>query len=102
MSYMKTAMLMTAVTTLFLGVGYLIGEMGGAVIALALAAAMSGRSYRSPSSLSSAVTREHFCAAVLPDQKDIVGFPFALGTHAGRAVGHIWHCQADGVGALGQ
>ncbi|MFW8595280.1 zinc metalloprotease HtpX [Cribrihabitans neustonicus] len=41
MGYVKTAMLMAAMTALFTGVGYLIGGSGGAVIALAVAAAMN-------------------------------------------------------------
>jgi heat shock protein HtpX len=41
MGYVKTAMLMAAMTALFMGVGYLIGGSGGAVIALAVAAAMN-------------------------------------------------------------
>ena len=41
MGYMKTAMLMAAMTALFTGVGYLIGGSGGAVIALGVAAAMN-------------------------------------------------------------
>jgi len=42
MGYVKTAMLMAAMTALFMGVGYLIGGTGGAVIALVVAAAMNG------------------------------------------------------------
>ena len=34
MGYVKTAMLMAAMTALFMGVGYLIGGSGGAIIAL--------------------------------------------------------------------
>jgi heat shock protein HtpX len=41
MGYFKTAMLMAAMTALFMGVGYLIGGSGGAVIALVIAAAMN-------------------------------------------------------------
>ncbi|WP_424926847.1 zinc metalloprotease HtpX [Amaricoccus tamworthensis] len=41
MGYVKTAMLMAAMTALFMGVGYLIGGSGGAVIALVVAAAMN-------------------------------------------------------------
>ncbi|MGI3168448.1 zinc metalloprotease HtpX [Pseudooceanicola sp. C21-150M6] len=41
MGYVKTAMLMAAMTALFMGVGYLIGGAGGAVIALVVAAAMN-------------------------------------------------------------
>ena len=41
MGYVKTAMLMAAMTALFMGVGYLIGGSGGALIALVVAAAMN-------------------------------------------------------------
>ncbi len=39
MSYFRTAVLLAGLTALFMGVGYLIGGAGGAVIALAVAAA---------------------------------------------------------------
>ncbi|MEP3441104.1 MAG: zinc metalloprotease HtpX [Sulfitobacter sp.] len=41
MGYVKTAMLMAAMTTLFMGIGYLLGGAGGAVIALVIAAGMN-------------------------------------------------------------
>ncbi|TDE33034.1 zinc metalloprotease HtpX [Antarcticimicrobium sediminis] len=41
MGYLKTAVLMAAMTALFMGVGYLIGGSGGAVIALVVAAGMN-------------------------------------------------------------
>ena len=41
MGYVKTAMLMAAMTALFMGVGYLIGGSGGAAVALVVAAAMN-------------------------------------------------------------
>ena len=41
MGYVKTAMLMAAMTALFMGVGYLIGGSGGAIIALVVAAGMN-------------------------------------------------------------
>lgn len=41
MGYIKTAVLMAAMTALFTGVGYLLGGSGGAVIALVFAAAMN-------------------------------------------------------------
>ena len=39
--YFKTALLMAAMTALFMGMGALIGGQGGAVVALMLAAAMN-------------------------------------------------------------
>ncbi|MDP4993296.1 MAG: M48 family metalloprotease, partial [Marivita lacus] len=41
MGYVKTAMLMAAMTALFMGVGYLLGGATGAVIALVVAAGMN-------------------------------------------------------------
>ena len=41
MGYAKTALLMAAMTALFMGVGYLLGGVGGALIALVVAAAMN-------------------------------------------------------------
>lgn len=41
MGYAKTAMLMAAMTALFMGLGYLLGGSGGMMIALAVAAAMN-------------------------------------------------------------
>ena len=43
--YIKTAMLMAALTALFMGVGYVIGGAAGVVIALAVAAAMNAWAY---------------------------------------------------------
>ncbi len=43
--YVKTAMLMAAMTALFMGVGYVIGGAAGVVIALAVAAAMNAWAY---------------------------------------------------------
>jgi heat shock protein HtpX len=41
MSYFRTAILLAALTALFMGIGYLIGGQGGMVIALLVAAAMN-------------------------------------------------------------
>ncbi|WP_204320462.1 hypothetical protein, partial [Klebsiella pneumoniae] len=45
MNYAKTAMLLAAMTALFMGLGYLIGGRTGMVIALGVAAAMNFWSY---------------------------------------------------------
>ena len=45
MGYVKTAMLMAAMTALFMGVGYLLGGSGGAVMALVVAAAMNAMTW---------------------------------------------------------
>jgi heat shock protein HtpX len=44
-SYFRTAVLLAGMTTLFLGVGWLIGGQGGLVIALLVAVAMNGFAY---------------------------------------------------------
>src|SRR5687768_9447459 len=41
MNYFRTAMLLAGLTALFMGVGYLIGGSGGAMIALVVAAGMN-------------------------------------------------------------
>jgi heat shock protein HtpX len=41
MGYVKTAILMAAMTALFTGIGYLLGGAGGAMIALVVAAGMN-------------------------------------------------------------
>lgn len=45
MSYFKTAVLLAGLTALFMGVGYLIGGAGGAVVALVIAAATNMFAY---------------------------------------------------------
>ena len=45
MNYIKTAMLLAAMTALFMGIGYMIGGQSGMVIALMIAAAMNLFSY---------------------------------------------------------
>ena len=45
MNYLRTAILLAGLTALFMGVGYLIGGAGGAVIAFLVAAGMNLASY---------------------------------------------------------
>src|SRR6056297_4109780 len=45
MGYLRTAILMAAMTALFLGIGALLGGMGGALIALVIAIAMNAFSW---------------------------------------------------------
>ncbi len=45
MNYMRTAMLLAAMTALFMGIGFMIGGQSGMLIALAIAAAMNVFSY---------------------------------------------------------
>ncbi|MEZ5667799.1 MAG: zinc metalloprotease HtpX [Alphaproteobacteria bacterium] len=44
-NYLRTVVLLAGLTALFLGVGYLIGGTGGAIIALVVAVAMNGFAY---------------------------------------------------------
>jgi heat shock protein HtpX len=45
MNYVRTAILLAGLTALFMGVGYLIGGQGGAMIALLIAAGMNLLAY---------------------------------------------------------
>ncbi|MFZ5965069.1 zinc metalloprotease HtpX [Thalassococcus sp. BH17M4-6] len=71
MGYVKTAILMAAMTALFMGVGYLIGGSGGAVIALAVAAVMNAFSWWNSDRM---VLRMHNAQPVAPGDR--------LGLHA--------------------
>ena len=51
MNYLRTAILLAGLTALFMGVGYLIGGQGGAMIALLVAAGMNFFAYWSADSL---------------------------------------------------
>lgn len=66
MGYVKTAMLMAAMTALFMGVGYLIGGSGGAVIALVVAAAMNAFTWWNSDRL---VLRMHNAQPVTPGDR---------------------------------
>ncbi|MCL4148215.1 UNVERIFIED_CONTAM: hypothetical protein GTU68_027102 [Idotea baltica] len=71
MGYVKTAMLMAVMTALFMGVGYLIGGPGGAVIALAVAAAMNAFTWWNSDRM---ILRMHNAQPVVPGDR--------LGLHA--------------------
>jgi heat shock protein HtpX len=45
MSYLRTAILLAGLTALFMGIGYLLGGSGGALIAFFIAAAMNFFTY---------------------------------------------------------
>jgi heat shock protein HtpX len=66
MGYVKTAMLMAAMTALFMGVGYLIGGSGGAVIALVVAAAMNAFTWWNSDRM---VLRMHNAQPVMPGDR---------------------------------
>ncbi|QFS82589.1 hypothetical protein FIU97_07185 [Roseivivax sp. THAF40] len=71
MGYVKTAVLMAAMTALFMGVGYLIGGSGGAIIALVVAAAMNIFTWWNSDRM---VLRMHDAQPVMPGDR--------LGLHA--------------------
>lgn len=66
MGYVKTAVLMAAMTALFMGVGYLVGGSGGAVIALVVAAAMNAFTWWNSDRM---VLRMHNAKLVAPDDR---------------------------------
>ena len=74
MNMMKTAMLLAALTALFMGVGYLIGGSGGVVIAFVIAAGLNLFSYWNADKM---VLRMHNArevdAASAPDLYEMVG-----------------------------
>ncbi len=69
MNIMRTAMLLAAMTALFMGVGYLIGGTGGMLIALVVAAGMNLFSYWNADKM---VLRMHHAREV--DEKSAPGF----------------------------
>ncbi len=71
MGYVKTAMLMAAMSALFTGVGYLIGGAGGAILALVVAAVMNALTWWNSDRL---VLRMHNAQPVTPGDR--------LGVHA--------------------
>ena len=66
MGYLKTAMLMAVMTALFMGVGYLIGGTGGAVIAFVVAAAMNAFTWWNSDRM---ILRMHNAQPVLPGDR---------------------------------
>jgi heat shock protein HtpX len=67
MGYVKTAMLMAAMTALFMGVGYLLGGGSGAVIALIAAGGMNAFSWWNSDKM---VLRMHNAEPVAPGGPD--------------------------------
>ncbi|MEI4472603.1 zinc metalloprotease HtpX [Frigidibacter sp. MR17.24] len=93
MGYVKTAMLMAAMTALFMGVGYLIGGSGGAVIALVVAGAMNLFSYWNSDK---AVLRMHNARLVTErDAPDYVGMIREMTTRAGMPMPACYVIDTD-------
>ena len=66
MGYLKTAVLMAAMTALFMGVGYLIGGAGGTLIAFAVAAGMNAFTWWNSDRM---VLRMHYAQPVTPGDR---------------------------------
>ncbi|OOY12464.1 zinc metalloprotease HtpX [Thioclava marina] len=66
MGYVKTAILMAALTALFMGLGYLLGGTGGALIALVVAAGMNAFSWWNSDKM---VLRMHNAQPVGPNDR---------------------------------
>jgi heat shock protein HtpX len=81
MGYVKTAMLMAAMTALFMGVGHLIGGSGGALIALIVAAAMNAFTWWNSDRM---VLRMHNAQPVTPGDRSGL---HALTTELARKAG---------------
>lgn len=80
MGYARTAMLMAAMTALFMGVGYLIGGTGGALIALLLAGGMNAFTWWNSDKM---VLRMHNAQPLAPG--DRFGLNAMVAELAGRA-----------------
>jgi len=93
MGYVKTGILMAAMTALFLGMGYLIGGGTGALIALAVAAGMNAFSYWNSDSL---VLRMHNARPVdahtAPELQQIV---MDLSRNAGLPTPKVYVIESD-------
>src|SRR3546814_19047915 len=78
--YMRTAMLLAALTGLFLGVGYLLGGQGGMIIGLVVALAMNAFAYWNSDKV---VLRMHHARQV--DERSAPGFSRLVAQLADRA-----------------
>lgn len=88
MGYVKTAILMAAMTALFMGVGYLIGGSGGALIALVVAAAMNAFTWWNSDRM---VLRMHNAEPVPPrDRLGLHALTAELARNAGMPVPAVY------------
>ena len=88
MGYLKTSILMAAMTALFMGVGYLVGGTGGAVIALAVAAAMNVVTWWTSDRI---VLRMHNAQPVAPgDRMGLHAMVADLARNAGMPVPNVF------------
>lgn len=88
MGYLKTTILMAAMTALFMGVGYLIGGSSGAVIALVVAAAMNAVTWWTSDRI---VLRMHNARPVAPgDRMGLHAMVAELARNAGMPVPRVF------------
>src|SRR4051794_12557304 len=74
MNYFKTAVLLAAMTALFMGIGYLLGGTGGALIALCVAAATNLWAYwRSDQAVLNTYNAQEVDQSSAPDLYNLVG-----------------------------
>jgi heat shock protein HtpX len=88
MNYIRTAILLAALTALFMGVGYLIGGEAGAVIALLVASAMNLASYWNADKLVLAMHDAHEVDA--RSAPDLVGLVQELAQRAGLPMPRVY------------
>lgn len=74
---LRTFMLLAALTALFMGVGYLVGGPGGAMLAFIVAAAMNVFAYWNSDKM---VLRMHGAREITPDERDPKLYQFARDT----------------------
>lgn len=88
MGYFKTALLMAAMTALFMGLGYLIGGTGGMVIAFVLAGVMNAVSWWNSDKM---VLRMHNAHPIKPgDRSGIAELVAGLAKNAGLPVPKVY------------
>lgn len=93
MNYVKTGILLAAMTGLFLAVGWLLGGMGGAAIAFVVALAMNGYAYWNSDKLALRMhNAERISRATMPDFHDMVE---ALAARAGLPTPDIYIIRSD-------
>ena len=77
MNFMRTAMLLAALTAIFMGVGYLVGGTGGMFIALLVAAGMNLFAYWNADKMVLSMNGARVARGVEPEVNAIVRGPAA-------------------------
>jgi heat shock protein HtpX len=93
MNFFRTMLLLSALTALFMGVGYLIGGSGGALIALIFAAGTNAFAYWNSDKMALRMhNAEPVTPASAPELHDMVG---RLAKNAGLPMPRVFLVQAD-------